>query len=202
MEEYQQILRSQFSKLPQTMRDFISKGNWSGLLSNIARQFNLTEEKYTAIENEVLLVLIGLEPKEDFVENITRELGVDVNTAKWIEEDVERDIFSKVANEINAVWQAADAGSEEEQGETEIVENVESDTSGEASGGVGGSFEQIILNQARAMQPARLASESVAGGPAREAPDNLPTGEQNQSGQPKVIHNYINESDPYREPLA
>lgn len=200
--DYKETIKERLKVLPEQLRAFVLDENWRRDAEKIGKQFGLDEEKYASFENEVFFVLLCFEPPADFVGNITRELGVDVNTAKWIEEDVEKDIFSKVANEISAVWQAADAGSEEEQGETEIVENVESDTSGEASGGVGGSFEQIILNQAKAMQPARLASESVAGGPAREVPENLPTGGQNQSEQPKVIHNYINESDPYREPLA
>jgi hypothetical protein len=73
------------------------------------------------------------------------------------------------------------------------------------SAGVGGSFEQIILNQAKAMQPARPADES--GGVTRyeirdtskkeEKPDNLPIKED----EPRLIHNYIGESDPYRESI-
>jgi hypothetical protein len=64
------------------------------------------------------------------------------------------------------------------------------------------------LNQAKAMQPA-FASPELGYGVAkpavdeqrREAPTNLPTSEQNQSEQSRAIHNYIGESDPYREPI-
>jgi len=48
--------------------------------------------------------------------------------------------------------------------------------------GVGASFEQLVTDQARAMRSAQAP------------PDNLPTGEG-----PRVIHNYIGDSDPYRE---
>ena len=51
---------------------------------------------------------------------------------------------------------------------------------------VGNSFETIILNQAKAMRPAL-------------APNNLPGAEVREE-KPRVIHNYIAKTDPYREP--
>lgn len=62
---------------------------------------------------------------------------------------------------------------------------------------IGNSFEQIILNQARAMQPAREAGSSQQQVVSSKVPENLPVEQE----KPKVIHNYIGESDPYREPL-
>jgi hypothetical protein len=83
-----------------------------------------------------------------------------------------------------------------------------------SSNNVAQSFEQIILNQARAMQPARekqeeekpesgswnLGKESQV--PENLPPENLPTESLNKKPEeekPKAIHNYVQGSDPYRE---
>lgn len=182
MDENQQILKSQFEKLPKTLRDFVSKGNWSASVLGIAKKINLTQEKYASFENEVLFVLIGLQPKTDFVENIKNELEIDSNMAGWIAEDVEKNIFGKVANEIDEMWQAIEQNGEEDEEnvQEETNENLEKDEVGST---VGQSFEDIILNQAKAMMPA-------------VPPENLPTGPEPQH----EVHDYPTGQDPYREP--
>lgn len=171
MDDYQQILKTQYDKLSVKLRDFVVDTYWTNTVSNIATKFNLIGDRSKMLENEVLFVLIDLEPKNDFVENVKNELEVDSNMAGWIAEDVEKNIFSKVTNELNTIG-------------GQIEENEKG--TAQTSNGVGNSFEQIILNQARAMQPA-------------VPPENLPTGEPNQNEPPKTIHDYT-ESDPYREP--
>lgn len=166
-------------------------------MEKIVKRFNFNEEKHALLENEIFLVLLCFEPKSDFVENIKRELSIDTNVAGWIAEDVEKNIFGKVAGEINSTWQATETMnvevSEESKGAEEKIEEPK-EQSGDVHkmmrGGVGQAFNQIILNQAKAMRP------------AREAPSNLPTSEQQTKGEIKAIHNYVPGSDPYREPIG
>jgi hypothetical protein len=181
--DYKETIKERLGLLSPQLRVFVLDENWRRDAEKIGKQFNLTEEKYASFENEVFLVLLCFEPKTDFAENIKRELEIDSNMAGWMAEDVNKNIFSKVANEIDLVWQATG-----QEGEVEIEEEpkepqLQSEAS-ENSGGVGGDFEQIILNQTKAMMPAR---------PASEVPNNLPTSEQKTEETPKV-------DDPYREP--
>jgi len=168
--------------LPESLRSFVLAENWRREVEKIGERFNLDEEKYAAFENEVFLVLLCFEPMKDLAENIKNELGIDANMIGWMTEDVNKNIFSKVSGELEAIGKQIDANKETNQPQNEVGFASRNEI------GVGQSFEQIILNQARAMQP------------AREAPSNLPTGENNQSEPSKIIHNY-GDSDPYREPL-
>lgn len=172
--DYKETIKERLKILPDSLRAFIMDENWRKDAEGISKRFGFDEEKYASFENEIFLVLLCFEPRKDFEENVKRELVIDSNIATRITEDVERNIFSRVAGELDAVERQV------EESETENQEVIQ------PANGVGQSFEQIILNQAKAMQP------------AREAPSNLPTGEQ-QTKEPKVIHNYI-ENDPYREP--
>lgn len=182
--DYKEIIKERIKILPEQLRAFVVDENWRREAEKIGKQFNLSEEKYTPFENEVFLVLSCFEPRADFAENIKRELEIDSNMAGWVDEEVNKSIFIRVSDEINAMRQS------EEVNETPPQNNI------------GNSFEQIILNQAKAMRPAM---------PAGEVPHNLPRAEQSEQEKPsdfaqaspdkKVIHNYIGESDPYREPI-
>lgn len=189
MEQYQQILKDQFSKLSPTLRDFISHGNWSTMARDIAKQFDLTDEKYASFENEILFVLICLQQKEDFTENIKKELEIDSNMTSWIAEDVNKNIFSRIVREIDLMWKSMEKT------------NLETEEQKPNQNRVGANFEQIILNQARAMQPA-VAQEELGSGVARPvAPDNLPTeNNESKSEAPKITIPDYSSGDPYREP--
>ena len=68
--------------------------------------------------------------------------------------------------------------------------------------GVGNSFEQIILNQAKAMQPAvpadRIMNHELGiMNEKKEPPNNLPTSEV-----PHNLPTYKPGEDPYHEPIA
>lgn len=176
-DETEKIIEEYISKAPEVIRNFIASGEWKIGVDLIAKRFSLEETKINDLKNEIIFVLIGMEPKSDFTENIKRELEIDSNIAGWIAEDVDKNIFANVSDEINSMWQT---------GEQEKVEE------NSPQNNIGNSFEQIILNQAKAMRPAM---------PAGEVPHNLPGAGQPEQEKPKAIHNYMTNDDPYREPI-
>ena len=200
MDESQQILKKRFYELPESLGAFIKSENWRQAAQEIGRKFGFDEEKYAAFENEIFLVLLCFEPKRDFTSNLQNELGLDQNTADLMASEVRVGIFSKVTTELDGV-------------DKQMTENESKEA---PTNTVGQSFEQIILNQARAMQPARpvdgrvMNHESRIMGGAKGAPDNLPTNEPQQQresvGVPDYstsehkVHDYKPGADPYREP--
>jgi len=187
-----EIIKERLEILPDTLKSFVLDENWRREAEKIGKQFNLDEEKYASFENEIFLTLLCFEPKSDFAENIKAEVGLDQNISNWVAEDVNKNIFSAVEYELEQINQMVEqeeqADNTEENIQTEAEENAPEEAPeemGESEEGnsIGQSFEQIISNQARAMQPAR-------------PPGNLPTGNK----QPEV-HNYMPGQDPYREPL-
>lgn len=195
--DYKETIKKRLDVLSPGLQTFILDENWRRDAEKIGKQFSFDEEKYASFENEVFLALLCFEPKEDFVDNIKNELKIDKNMADWISEDVKKNIFSRVANELNAMWQSGAIEIKEEPAQ-KTQNNTEPATQNE--GGVGESFEQIILNQARAMQPA--VAQELSSDVAKPAvpPENLPISEGQKEEKPGVIHNYMKEDDPYREP--
>lgn len=185
--DYKEIIKERLGLLSPELRAFMADESWRREAEKIGKQFNLSEEKYASFENEIFLILLCFELPDSFAENIKKELEIDPDTAKWMTEDVSKNIFSKVSNEINAIW--GEMGQVTNLGQSEVKTSSQKDvglaphSSNAERSDVGTDFEQIILNQARAMQPA-------------QAPGNLPTNPEPQIKTPDYSSN-----DPYREPI-
>lgn len=201
--DYKQEIKERLEMLPEALATFIKEEIWRKEAQKIGQQFGFDDSKYISFENEIFLVLLCFEPRNDLKENLKSELGTDNGTSEQLVKNVNDIIFSKVANELSNV-------------EKEIEENEKKEQPQQSQNGVGQSFEQIILNQARAMQPARPKDETSGivnkeYGIKEEKPVNLPTGPQAQP-QPSVqvpnystgehkVHDYKPGADPYREPI-
>lgn len=172
-QDIDKTIEEYIEKAPEAIKKMLADGSWTRNANSIAEKFKIGSEKTSDFKNEIVFVLIGMEPKTDFTENIKNELGIDSNMANWIVEDVEKNIFSKVADELDEMWQT----SEQEEPEEKPKENPQQNNVGE-------SFEQIILNEAKAMR------EAIP-------PENLPV----DNSEPKAVNNYLNKEDPYREPM-
>lgn len=207
--DYKEKIKERLRILPDDLKDFVLEDSWRKDAEKIGSEFGLDTESYTSLENEIFLTLIFFEPRISFNENIQKELGIDSVTAGWITEDVEKYIFNKVSNILDEIDQLLT--------KSEIVKKEGS----KPPNNIGSSFEQIILNQAIAMQPARDASPdsaNMAGGPAIEigdqtqthsqVPENLPiedvvseTPQEPTESDSEVRGSSYSNQDPYREPI-
>jgi len=100
MDESQIILKEQYKKLPTDLKKFVLGNWWSDKVSEITRRFNVDNNNQVTIENEVFLVLVGLEPYTDLAENIARESTMNEITAGLIAEDIVKNILIKVEEEM------------------------------------------------------------------------------------------------------
>lgn len=160
-----------YKKLPPEVQDFVMSNETTELIENYLKETGLSEDQSISADSEILYAMYGLQTLSEAVENIAKLSGKNINDLVKLKKDLDNNILKNIPQE-------------------------------KSTNNIGQSFEDIILNQARAMQPARLAGESgrVTSHEVRDTnkvPENLPT-EQEKS---KVIHNYIGDKDPYREPL-
>ena len=154
----------------------------------IAEENKLEEEVAMKLFDEIGYVILDLKSRSSFFDSLTK-IGIEKNMASIIAKEVESKIFS----ELDKIKNNSDKPAERNQTIQEPKEEILPQNN------VGASFEQIILNQAKAMRPARPADESGRSmnyeSRKEEKPINLPT----ENSEPKAIHNYVPGSDPYRE---
>lgn len=222
----QQQTRELYKKLPQKTRDIIVSPELAEIIDNITKNNSLNKNQYDLIGKNITEFLMGINNKEGVRTAISGSLEIENTLKQKIFSDIESEILNNLDNiytKINQNISKEESELEEKTTETEeaqtlqapIQQSKESQPQNNlgsvqrSDSGVGKDFEQIILNQARAMQLAI-------------PPENLPTDEQQTvdsatSSQPsqnamtkqvvepkeekKAIHNYIREGDPYREPL-
>lgn len=155
------------------IKNLMFSSELSDKIGIVAEENHLDEETAFKLFDEVGYVILDLKSRSTFFDSL-----VDIDINKVVAQKIANDVDTKIFIELDKIKNKVSEN--KTSGQTQPDQN-------QVQNNVGTDFEQIILNQARAMQPAR---------PANESPQNLPTGEH----EPRAIHNYIGGSDPYREP--
>lgn len=111
MEPAQQKLKERFSLLPRELQEAILAADLREKLKVVTDTHRLHIDQAGALENETILVMLGLEPLEDYRANLARELGVPEALAAAIERDVNRLIFLPIRESLKNLTEK-DAGEE------------------------------------------------------------------------------------------
>ena len=69
-EELSNTLQKTFLELPQALRDLFVSSHFEGVLSRVAEGHPLQDHQRIAVENEIMLVILGLESPSGLVTNI------------------------------------------------------------------------------------------------------------------------------------
>lgn len=166
--------REAYRKLPSEIQDFIMDNETTEIISACLKEVGLSEDQTNLADSEILYSMLGLQSFSVAMNNIAQIAKRPIESLLKLKSNLEDKIFNNIPKPQNGGNQKIEAVLPEKQSE------------------VGNDFEQIILNQARAMQG------------AKEAPDNLPTGESNTNTTDpnRTVHDYKEGNDPYREPIA
>jgi len=180
-----------YSKLSPEMQDFVMASETTEFISKILASYGLNEDESNTADSEILYALLKLQDLSSSIQNISSQTGRSVESLSGLKANLQKNIFDKIALGTTELWKI-----------TESVRSEPSPSQPEVRNKIGESFEQTIVNQAKAMQPVRA-----------EAPNNLPTEQavmpQNPvstsapapSGESKAIHDYKPGGDPYREQI-
>ena len=189
-----------YKKLSPRVQDFIMDNETTELIDRFLKEVGISEEQSISADSEILITMYGLQSLLTTIDNIAKLSNRSVEQLSGLKENLENNILRKIS-EINA----NNNESQIKSVESAPISNNE-ETSSYSGNNIGSDFEQIILNQAKAMQPAQESSKQQV--VSSKVPENLPIESSKESvvsskeEEPKEIHNYTGESDPYREPLG
>ncbi len=96
-------MKAQWEKLPNEIRAAILATDLQEKLRAMARSRSLRVDEAGIVENETMLVLLGLEHPNDYVSNLERELHVSRDVAETIAKDVNENVFMPVHDAIIAL---------------------------------------------------------------------------------------------------
>lgn len=95
-DETQKIITEQMKNLPADVKAAILSVDYKTKLQEVTKRQRLLIDQAGKLEMEVTLIMIGLEPLNDFVENIEKEFGVNTIRAREIAMDVNENIFKPI----------------------------------------------------------------------------------------------------------
>jgi hypothetical protein len=105
----QDVLKERFVALPKVVQDAITSADIEKHLRELANIHKLHLDQWGALENEVMLAILGIQRMEDLEQHIKAEVGLDDATAHALAEDISRIVFAPVRQELERSLKSPDA---------------------------------------------------------------------------------------------
>lgn len=174
----QDKLAARFNELPKPIQEAITSADVEKRMRLLADTQKLHIDQYDALENEVMLALLGFQPIEDLQKNIKSEVGVDDAMAKTLTEEISKIVFEPIRGELERQLEHPEA-------KAEVLSGVEQ-----------AGKQALQAESAPAVAP---ATPPVP--PTGEKAVRAPISDTYKSGQASSERKEVHE-DPYREPPA
>lgn len=120
MSEIKDLIKEQFDQLPQVIKDTITSSNWQEKIRRIVKVNNLHIDQGAAIENLVLITMLGIETPENFVQRAQSYAGVDQDQALSISSEVEKEIFGDIRKKLIDITDTSGTVAEIDQATNEL----------------------------------------------------------------------------------
>ena len=170
-----QQLAERFKQLPKVVQDAITSADVEKRMRSLADTQKLHIDQWEALENEVMLTLLGFQPVEDLEKNIKSEVGVDDVTAKSLAEEISKIVFEPIRGELERRLEHPEAKAESLNG-----------------------VEQAGKEALQAETTPAVAPATPPTPPNQEKVERAPVSESYKSGQTSTERKEVHE-DPYRE---
>lgn len=102
--DIQDIISARYDELPPKLKVLVLKPTLTPTIRIIAEKHHLPEDKITALENEVMLVLLAFEEVGGFDERIVAELLIPGSLATSITRDLDTMVFAEVQGELTTIY--------------------------------------------------------------------------------------------------
>jgi hypothetical protein len=103
-----QIMVDAFKRLPTKIQQAILSADLPQKLQTISRKHNLHLDQTSSLETETVLVMLGIQPSDNFIENLERELRVEREEAVLIANDINELILKDIKDSLRELYKESD----------------------------------------------------------------------------------------------
>jgi hypothetical protein len=96
----QDKLKEYLAKIPQDIKDVMYSLDYQKLLGEIVKKNNLMIDQAGSLEVETTLVLAGLSPLREYIDNLKKELEISREKAEEIAKDIDNFIFKNIRKSL------------------------------------------------------------------------------------------------------
>lgn len=115
------ILLERFQSLPPALQQAIRSSNLRDQLKKIAEKFRLHIDQAAALENQTVMVMMGLQTPLEYTEALENELAVSENASYDIAEEANKEIFLPIREHLKKLFEEEGRRAEEEARRGEAV---------------------------------------------------------------------------------
>ncbi|HZS43242.1 MAG TPA: hypothetical protein VFA52_03440 [Candidatus Paceibacterota bacterium] len=128
-EEIFKIIEPQLQNLPSNIKEAILNNDIGAKLAEISKKHQLHIDQADILENETLMILVGLESADEYLNNLVRELRIPRDKASLIVDDVNNSIFSSIKSSLQTMAEKIkeEDAQEARQSNTESEQNLNKD---------------------------------------------------------------------------
>lgn len=176
----QDVITTQLDKIPQGIKGLIKNGDIRGNIEQFASVRGLSTEVARAVENEVMLVLLGLQDRENLFKNIKENVDIKDEDAQSLLTKINQVLLSPLEDsfaQMKKQQQAEEAltGDEDE----EYLQTLNRDD---------------VLAEIENPRPGNVRMEKMGPSDERPVTETLPKEDLEERG-------YSGGADPYREQI-
>lgn len=111
--EYEQAIAERFEALPEVVQNAILSADMEARLRELSEKHQLHVDKWGALQDEVMLALLGVRPAEDLQKNIREHADIPDEVAPALAADISQTIFEPIREELERELEHPEARKEE-----------------------------------------------------------------------------------------
>src|SRR4051812_29846145 len=104
--QLQQHIAEYYSKLPAGAQAVFASMEWMGTLQTICKKYTLSNEQIQTLGTETTLVLLGIVPIEQYVENLMKEIVLPADSMTKMLGEIEESVLQSVRPELEQAYKA------------------------------------------------------------------------------------------------
>lgn len=187
-QELDKKIKERFKQLPKVLQDAITSADIQKHLRSLAETQKLHVDQWGALENEVMLTLLGFQKPSELANNLQKGIDVTEDVANALALDISQIVFEPIREELERELDNPDA-------KAASVSGVE------AAGAQAMRDEATPVPVPLPPAPPPVVPGTPPTPPPTEKAVRAPISEAYKAGEPSTARKSI-EDDPYREPPA
>ena len=92
----QQQIQERYDSLPENLKSAIFSVETADIIQKVSKKYNLQIDQMGELASETGLVMLGFTHPKDYIKNLSARLGIDIDSAKKIAQEINIEIFSPV----------------------------------------------------------------------------------------------------------
>ena len=188
--DIQKILKERFAQLPTPVQKAITSTDVEKHLRALADTHKLHVDQWEALENEVMMTLLGVTPIEELQAGIKKYVNVPDEVASALAGDISKEVFQPIRSELERSLEHPEAKAEEMSGAEAERRRALAEEAKETAASI------PVAPTSTPVAPATPPAPSPEGKAVR-----APVSESYHAGEPSSKRS-ATDDDPYREPIA